>query len=158
MSHLYSQVNWVSHSERLSCCMAFRSDRSSCSSFRASFPRQNVARPLDASLPANTPYGPSVTQTSPPGSTRWGQGSATTAAANGNKRTMLKTADSCACCFICDFHFRGLMMSQASVYGVKFTYTIHVHNVKQCWTLTLTACSSIAKTLNPQAKIFKFLK
>jgi len=57
---LCSQVNWVSHSVRLSCCMTFRSDRSSYSSFRASFSRQKVARPLDASRPANTPYGPSA--------------------------------------------------------------------------------------------------
>ncbi len=70
---MHSQVNWASHSDRLSLCVAFRSDRSSGSSFRASFSRQKVAKPLDASLPANTPYGPSTGQKHTQHTVRWMQ-------------------------------------------------------------------------------------
>lgn len=47
--------NCISHSLTLSICTALRSDRSSYSSLRASFSRQNVARPLEASRPAKIP-------------------------------------------------------------------------------------------------------
>lgn len=52
-------LNCISHSLTLSICTAFKSDRSSYSSLSASLSRQKVASPLEASLPANIPYGPS---------------------------------------------------------------------------------------------------
>ena len=52
-------MNCISHSRTLSICTALRSDRSSYRSLSASFSRQKVARPRDASRPAKTPYGPS---------------------------------------------------------------------------------------------------
>lgn len=51
-------LNCISHSRTLSICTAFKSERSSYSSLSASLSRQNVASPLEASLPANIPYGP----------------------------------------------------------------------------------------------------
>lgn len=48
-------MNCISHSLTLSICTALRSDRSSYSSLRASFSRQKVARPLEASRPAKMP-------------------------------------------------------------------------------------------------------
>ena len=48
-------VNCISHSRTLSICIEFRSDKSSDSSFIASSPNENVAKPREASRPANTP-------------------------------------------------------------------------------------------------------
>jgi len=51
-------LNCISHSRTLSICIELRSLRSSYSSFIASSVNENVARPREASRPANTPYGP----------------------------------------------------------------------------------------------------
>ena len=62
-SILYKPLNCISHSRTLSICIVLRSDRSSYSSLILSSPRENVARPRDASRPAKTPYGPPAIKT-----------------------------------------------------------------------------------------------
>ena len=54
----YFSINCVSHSRSESICILFKSDKSSYSVMTASGPTEKVARPLLASWPAKTLYGP----------------------------------------------------------------------------------------------------
>ena len=54
----YFSINCVSHSRSESNCMLFRSDKSSYSVLTASALTEKVARPLLASCPPKTLYGP----------------------------------------------------------------------------------------------------